>query len=124
MASSNMALDACYAAAVSKKKRPARPRSARREAGRNEQKLAEARRRLIALTPGGSPERPLEVESVSVIEARAESVPCPDCTGALRVEEHAAGEHRGVLLREVTLQCRRCGAPLTLFFRIITASPN
>ncbi|HEX6240344.1 MAG TPA: hypothetical protein VFZ61_05605 [Polyangiales bacterium] len=109
---------------MSKKKRAARPRSLRREAERDVQKLADARRRLIALEAGGSPERPLEVESVAVIERRAESVRCPDCGEALRVADHAAREHRGALLRAVTLHCRQCGAPLTLYFRIVTASPN
>ena len=109
---------------MTKKKRPARARSVRRKLERDEDKLAHARRRLIALEPGGTPDRPLEVASASVIEMRAESTPCPDCGGPLRVEEHGAREHAGMLLRPVQLACRSCGAALTLFFRIVSAAPN
>lgn len=109
---------------VVKKKRPVRARSARREAERAQQKLGTARRQLIALESGGSAERPLEVDSAAVIEGRAESVPCPDCDGALRVKEHAARALNGTLLRAVSLACRSCGAPLTLYFRIVTSAPN
>lgn len=109
---------------MTKKKRPARTRTLRRNLERSQDKLAEARRKLLAISPGGSPELPLEVASAAVIEGRAESVPCPDCEGPLRVQEHAALEHEGTLLREVELACRRCGGPLTLFFRIVTPQPN
>jgi hypothetical protein len=109
---------------VTKKKRPARTRTLRRNLERSQDKLADARRKLLAISPGGSAEQPLEVASAAVIEGRAESVPCPDCEGALRVEEHAAFEHEGALLRKVELACRRCGGPLTLFFRIVSAQPN
>lgn len=111
-------------ARVAKKKRPVRARNLRRELERSDDKLARARRRLIALEPGGSPERPIDVASASVIEARAEGVACPDCAGALRVQEHGARAHQGELLRPVVLACRSCGAPLTLFFRIVTVAPN
>jgi hypothetical protein len=109
---------------VSKKKRPVRTRSLRRSLERSEDKLAHARRRLIALAPGGTPERPIEVSSAAVIEARAESVACPDCAGELRIGEHAAQQHERALLRVVQLSCRRCGAPLTLFFHIVTVAPS
>ena len=109
---------------MTKKKRPVRARSLRRSLERSEDKLAHARRRLIALEPGGSPERPIEVSSAAVIEARAESVVCPDCSGELRIAEHRAEALQDALLRVVQLKCRRCGAPLTLFFHIVTVAPN
>ena len=77
-----------------------------------------SRRKLIALERGGSAERPIEVDSASVIEARAESISCPDCTQSLRTVEHQSVEHAGELLRAVELVCRGCGAQLRLYFRI------
>jgi hypothetical protein len=109
---------------VSKKKRPLRARNLRRALERDQDKLAAARRKLIALEAGGSPARPIEVASAAVIEARAESLPCPDCDGELRCQAHDAREHDGELLRAVTLTCRRCGATLEQYFRIVPARPN
>lgn len=109
---------------MSKKKRPLRARNLRRALERDQDKLASARRKLHALEPGGSPERPLEVGSAAVIEGRAESLRCPDCEGELRTTAHEAREHGGELLREVTLTCRRCGATLTQYFRIVPARPH
>jgi hypothetical protein len=109
---------------VTKKKRPTRTRTLRRTHERDHDKLALARRKLLALEAGGSPSRPLEVPSAAVIERRAESVPCPDCEGALRVPAHAALRHDGELLRDVTLTCRSCGATSQLFFRIVVPRLN
>ena len=106
---------------MTKKKRP---RNLRRALARQQDKLASARRRLIALESGGSPQRPIEVASAAVIEARAARIPCPDCSGELRAEEHEALAHEGELLREVTLLCRRCGAALAQYFRIVPARLN
>jgi uncharacterized protein YbaR (Trm112 family) len=109
---------------VTKKKRPKSARSLRRTHERDQDKLALARRKLLALEAGGSPDHPLVVPSAAVIEARAESVACPDCEGALRVSAHEAHAYEGELLREVTLTCRSCGAALRLFFQIMVARPN
>jgi hypothetical protein len=91
-----------------------RPRTARREQERALEKLAEARVKLARLEAGGDPARPLEVESASVIELRAESQRCLRCDGELRVHEHRAGH----AVREVELRCKRCGAPRLLWFRV------
>jgi len=109
---------------VTKKKRPVRARNLRRALERDRDKLAAARRRLIALEAGGSPARPIEVESAAVVEGRAESQTCPDCDGELRTASHEAKRHGDELLRELTLACRRCGATLVQYFRIIPARPN
>ncbi len=106
---------------MTKKKRP---RSLRRALEREQDKLSAARRRLIKLEAGGNPDRPVEVASAAVIETRAASIPCPDCSGELRAESHEASEHDGELLREVTLICRRCGAALAQYFRIVPTRPN
>lgn len=113
-----------YTARVTKKKRPTRTRTLRRDLERIEHKLGLSRRKLIALEPGGSPERPIVVESAAVVERRAESVPCPDCEGSMRASEHDAITHQDVLLRKVSLTCRSCGAALALFFRIAVPLAN
>jgi hypothetical protein len=104
---------------VSKAKRVPRARTIARGQLQKARKLAGARRKLIALEPGGSPERPCQVPSASVVEARAQSWACPDCDGPLRSDEHAAESHGGRMLRVVRLGCRSCGAPLELYFQIV-----
>jgi predicted RNA-binding Zn-ribbon protein involved in translation (DUF1610 family) len=110
---------------VTKKKRA---RSERRALERRQDKLASARRKLIALEPGGSPARPIVVDSAAVVEPRAESFACPECGSSMRAEEHRAlspSEQTGYeSLREVGLCCRRCGSSLRLFFRIVEPRPN
>jgi hypothetical protein len=106
------------------KKRPPRARTELRKLERGRHKLALAQRKLLLLEPGGSPERPLEVDSAAVIERRAESFTCPDSSQPLRAIEHESLEHAGELLRAVALACRGCGAPLRLYFRIRRAHLN
>ena len=95
-----------------------RARTARREAERDAQKLADARTRLAFLEPGGAPERPIDVTSASQVEPRVESLSCPRCEGRLRVDEHRAGSVHGELLREVIAKCRACGAARTVWMRV------
>lgn len=104
---------------MTKKKRPQRTRTLRRNLARSQDKLSGARRKLLALEPGGSPGRPIEVDSAAVVEPRAESFRCPDCEGALRCEDHAASREAARLVRTVALVCRDCGAPLKLYFRVV-----
>jgi hypothetical protein len=100
-------------------KKPARARTQRRIDERRLAHLVRDKERLARLEQGGSPERPIVVSSASVIETHARSMPCPQCDGALRVDEHAANEG----LREVHVQCVTCGARRTLYFRMASA-PN
>ncbi len=101
-----------------------RPRTKQREAARSLDKLRAARERLFELEAGGSAERPLTVVSAAVVEAQAESVPCPRCEGRHDVVEHVAVTLHGVRLREVRLRCRQCGTSRSLWFRISDALPN
>lgn len=99
-----------------------RPRTARRELERDLKKLVRDKERLFRLEAGGSEERPLEVSSAAVIEVRALAMPCVQCdTAQYRIREHvsiAAG------LRRVDVICRNCGAPRSLWFRIVQDEPN
>jgi DNA-directed RNA polymerase subunit RPC12/RpoP len=102
----------------------ARPRSLRREGERALTKLQSANEKLFLLEPGGSEGRPLDVASAAVIEAHAESVPCPRCGGRHDVEEHLALTLAGARLRQVRLRCRQCGSRRSVWFRIAEPKPN
>ena len=99
-------------------KKPKRARTVRREAERAAVELARSRERLFVLEKGGAPERPIDVDAVTVIEPRAAAVACPRCNAEQRVEEHAAVVVNGTRLREVRLQCRACGSRRSLWFRL------
>jgi hypothetical protein len=98
-----------------------RARTERREMEREAQKIARARMKLALLEPGGSPARPIEVSSASVIEPHASSLPCPACGAqGVRVEEHAAEQG----IRVTRVRCARCGARREIWFRIGTTLPS
>lgn len=100
-----------------------RERTARREAERDLHQLAEARSKLASLEAGGSPERPLEVDSASQIEGRAEALPCFRCEHALKITEHRALHHPSSgSVRELLLSCPRCGTKRRAYFRV--RAPN
>ena len=101
-----------------------RPRAKRRETERAGEKLKAARERLLQLEIGGSPERPVPVVSAAVVEAHAESVPCPRCDGKHEVVEHVAVTVSRVRLRQTRLRCRQCGTTRSLWFRINDVGPN
>ncbi|HEU4410956.1 MAG TPA: hypothetical protein VFS43_37230 [Polyangiaceae bacterium] len=106
-------------------KKPSAPRAERRAAQRSSDKLARQRERLWALEPGGSPGRPLEVPSASLVESRALALPCLRCGAAeARLDEHAAASAGGHILRTLRTHCGRCGAPRTLYLRVVPAGPN
>jgi len=98
-----------------------RPRTQRRIEERAARKLVRDRERLFELSVGGSQERPIEVPSTSVIELRVEAMPCVQCTGQYRIRAHEAPASR---IRRVDVTCRHCGAPRSLWFRIVSDEPN
>jgi predicted Zn finger-like uncharacterized protein len=102
-----------------RKKRP--DRSTRHGAGRAARQLVRDRERLAALVPGGSADRPIDVPSSAVIETRAEAQRCPQCDGPYRIDDHQAPS---ASLRELSVQCQRCGVARRLWFRIIASGPN
>ena len=82
-------------------------------------KLADQREKLATLEEGGSPRRPIEVESASQVEAHARSLPCLRCTGtSLRVDDHAAVTVDGRRLRVARMLCPDCGATRSVYFHI------
>src|SRR4051812_10216206 len=97
-----------------------RARTARREQDRAAVKLAEARRKLAALEPGGAPDRPIQVTSASVVEPHALGLACLACGESTRLDEHAAVTVGGVALRCARVRCGFCGARREIWFRIGT----
>lgn len=103
------------------KKRPDRPdRTERRIAERDARRLVRDREKLAALSPGGSRERPIAVESTSVIEVRAGAIPCHQCESPVRVGEHRVDDG----LRVIAVSCTRCAAKRELWFRLVSNEPN
>lgn len=95
-----------------------RRRPVRRALAREEAKLARERALLAEVEPGGSPERPRDVESPAQIDVIAERIECTTCGEALRLDQHAAREVDGVTLRAAELTCIGCGLPRTIWFRL------
>ena len=99
--------------------RPPRPRRQLREQQRVLRKTVRQLERLAAELPGGSPERPIDVSSASVVETKARAIPCVQCE-ALELElrgDRATSTARGIL-RELTMVCRQCHAARAVWFRI------
>jgi hypothetical protein len=109
---------------MAQRKSKSRARNARREAERAAQKLVEQREKLFRLEPGGSPERPLDVESPVLVDLRAAAFHCPRCDAPVQLREHAATNVAGVLLREARVQCPRCASKRSLWFRITGTTLN
>lgn len=79
---------------------------------------------LAGKLPGGSPQLPIDVASSSVVETKARATPCCQCGGDLELRgDHATSTARGVV-RELSLVCRRCHAPRTLWFRVAPVAPS
>ncbi len=96
------------------------PNAQRRAAERAREKIADASEKLARLEPGGAPERPIEIETASLVEPHARSIPCLRCGHEVRVVDHEAktiGERR---LRVVRTKCTRCGAIRVFYMRITT----
>ncbi len=108
-------------------KRPRRPertaRRARRQVARKQERadqraaraLVRDRERLAALQPGGAADHPIAVASSAIIEGRARALPCPQCGGVFRVDDHQAPTGD---LRAVSVTCLQCTAKRQLWFRI------
>lgn len=99
------------------KKKP-RARTLARLFGRKQDKLIDDRERLAALEPGGSAERPIEIEAASLLPLRAESFDCLRCSGRVRYVEDRVVAHGSELRRAATIECKECGAERELWFRI------
>jgi len=83
--------------------------------------LVRDREQLALLSVGGSPERPIHVISASVVEIRARALPCVQCAGEYRVNDHRAPTSG---LRQVSVTCTRCCVSRDLWFRLVSCDPS
>jgi hypothetical protein len=95
-------------------------RAARRERDRTTVKFARDVERLYRLDPGGSPERPIQLEAASQLDSHATARPCPLCQGTLRLDDHTAETIEGARLRVAHLSCTSCHVRRTLYFQLPT----
>jgi hypothetical protein len=100
------------------------PNAQRRALARAADKLGRQREKLGALEVGGSPERPIDVVSASLVESMARSAACLRCGSPVTVDEHAAETVKGRRLRIARVRCCQCGAPRAIYFRIAGGEPN
>ena len=104
---------------MARRKKPAkRARVERRRIERELDKIGDAREKLARLSEGGSPERPIEVASASVVEGLALSLGCARCEGELRLVDHDAVRTPQGLLRRVRAQCKACRSEREVWLRI------
>lgn len=87
-------------------------------------RLIQDRIRLAKAEPGGSRERPIDVQSPSQIDLRATAQQCLKCDSETRVLAHEADLSGDVPLRVVVAACRRCGGRRTYYFRVVRALEN
>jgi hypothetical protein len=83
--------------------------------------LVRDRERLAAVSPGGSPARPIAVTSAPVVDVRVRALACPQCEGSYRLVDHRAPKSG---LRAADVTCRQCGVARTLWFRLVDGAPN
>lgn len=99
-------------------KKPKAPRTARREAERDRDKLEDARERLARLSAGGEPSHPIVLATPSLVEGYARSMRCARCDGDVQVDEHTADIVAGRRLRLAHVRCRVCAFRRVVFFAI------
>lgn len=99
-------------------RRPATPRGARRARAREHAALVRDQEQLWALSPGGSPDRPIPIESPVQVEPRAAATRCPLCDSPLLVLAHEAREVAGDRLRIARVRCDACGVARAIHFRL------
>ena len=95
-----------------------RPRTARRQHEREQKKLDEAKLKLQSLEQGFRADRPIVVDSASVIEPHVRGMHCPVCDVAYHVQEHVATPEG----RTVTARCPQCGRKPRIYFVLRAAT--
>jgi hypothetical protein len=99
-------------------RRAQRKRSAARSETIDSRQDRRDRERLARLLPGGTPERPIEIESPSQVEVIAAATPCPLCDATLQPRAHEAMVHGAERLRVARTRCATCGGERALYFRL------
>ena len=97
-----------------------RSRTVRRQAERDARKLADAKWKLTLLEPGFRPDKPIVVDSASVIEPHVRGMQCPVCDVGFQVVEHVATADG----RVVKARCPQCGKTPSIHFTLRAATVN
>ena len=97
--------------------RTPRSRAPKRSSAIAARRLARDRARLARIAEGGTPERPIVVESPAEVEVVA-AAPCPLCDAAVRVVAHDAVTAGGERLRVARTVCSSCRAERSVFFAL------
>lgn len=105
-------------------KRKPRARTISRSLERDQRKLQSDKLKLASLSDGGSAQRPFAVESASVVESRAASLPCVVCNESCHVVSHDALTDAGERLRRVEVCCSRCATHRRIYFRLVGSALN
>jgi hypothetical protein len=99
-------------------RRPPTRRGLRRREARDAEALARDLEALERTAAGGTPQRPLDVESAAQVDVVATQRPCPRCRVARRLDQHVARTVDGESLRVALISCPRCAARTELWFRL------
>jgi hypothetical protein len=99
-------------------RRPLTRRGARRQQARDAEALASDLEKLETMAPGGTPQRPLDVESAAQVDVIAGRRPCPRCRVARRLDQHVVRTVDGQSLRVALVACPRCARRAELWFRL------
>ena len=103
-----------------KKKKPKKKARRLTKAERAQRALRSDQETLARMEPGGTPERPLDVPSPSVVESRAIGLGCVYCEGEVKLRAHEAEKVGAQLLRRIETECGACGGTREVWVR---ASP-
>lgn len=76
------------------------------------------------MEPGGSFERPIQVDSAAVVESHARSLACLSCNGEVRVESHEATPTQAAIVRTVRIACKRCGHTRCVYIAVLPPRTN
>ncbi len=102
-------------------KRKPSARTERRARAHVHEELVRDLEELARVTPGGTPTRPIDVESPAQVEPIVQATACPLCDGTVQLTEHAVRTQDGERLRVARVRCTQCGVDRELYFRL--ASP-
>ncbi len=94
----------------------------RRRAQKTQDDLLARVRALEVVQDGGSPDRPIVVDSAAVIDGRAARFTCTACGSEVRVADHRAAIIDGARLRVAHLACRMCRLDRVVYFRLRSTS--
>jgi hypothetical protein len=99
-------------------RRAQRKRSSRAAAALEALRLHGEREQLARVVEGGTPARPIDVESPVEVDAIAAATPCPICDRSQTLLSHDAVVIDGERLRLARVACVWCRKERSIYFRL------